>query len=271
MQINPKKINEFRRVVRTYYIKNKRDLPWRRTADPYRIFISEIMLQQTQVPRVLVKYPEFLKAFPNFESLAGSSLLDVLKVWQGMGYNRRAKYLRESAVAILRNFHGKLPHTPEQLDELPGIGRATACSIAAFVFNLPTVFIETNIRRVFIHHFFKDRKEIDDTELMPLVEKALDKKNPREWYWALMDYGSYLVKIVDNPNKKSRHYVRQSAFGPSDRRIRGLILKKLLLKPFSSDELSRLIVEPAERVEKIIDSLVREDFLVKKGKKFNIK
>lgn len=156
------------------------------------------MLQQTQVPRVLKKYEEFLKTFPTFQSLAEAPLRDVLRVWQGMGYNRRGKYLRDAAQIVVTKYQKNFPHEPSLIDELPGIGYATACSIAAFAFNKPTIFIETNIRRVFIHHFFKDRRDIDDKELYSLVEAALDRIHPRDWYYALMDYGSYLAKTIKN-------------------------------------------------------------------------
>ena len=228
------------------------------------------MLQQTQVSRVLVKYQEFLNAFPTFLKLSKSTLREVLGVWQGMGYNRRAKYLLESAKIVVKKYAGRLPQEPEYLDSLPGIGCATASSISAFAFNMPTVFIETNIRRVFIHHFFKDRDDIDDAELMPLITKSLDTKNPREWYWALMDYGSFLAKTVENPNKKSRHYLKQSAFATSDRRIRGIILKQALTGLLTVNILSDSLNESPERIVKIINALVSEGFLVKKKDVYHI-
>ncbi len=270
MKINPSKIRLFKKTVWSYYKKHKRDLPWRHTFNPYHIFISEVMLQQTQVSRVLVKYQEFITAFPSFVSLSRASLSDVLRVWQGMGYNRRGKYLREAAIIVTTTYKGKLPQDTDLIDSLPGIGLATACSIMAFAFNFPTVFIETNIRRVFIHHFFKDEDDIDDKRLLPLVESSLDREDPREWYWALMDYGTYLGKKIVNPNRKSKHYALQSDFKTSDRRIRGIILKNALKRPITIQEVIDITHESKERMSRIIESLVREGFLVKNKGKYGI-
>ena len=150
---DPASLREFRKMVLTYYADHGRDLAWRTTTDPYRILVSEIMLQQTQVERVTVKYPAFIAAFPDFPSLAGAPLSDVLAVWQGMGYNRRAISLQKCARRVVEEYDTSLPQDPEVLETFPGIGRATAASICAFAFNMPVIFIETNIRRVFIHFF----------------------------------------------------------------------------------------------------------------------
>ncbi|NTU46189.1 A/G-specific adenine glycosylase [Candidatus Roizmanbacteria bacterium] len=251
-------VHQFRDTVLTYYRKHKRDLPWRETTDPYRIVVSEVMLQQTQVPRVLSKYPEFLEKFPNFSTLASASLSEVLLVWQGMGYNRRGKYLKQLAEVIVQKYNGELPHNPILVDELPGIGPATAASICAFAFNLPTVFIETNIRRVFIHHLFQDQIDIPDTAIYPLVQQTLDTENPRDWYYALMDYGTYLGKTLENPNKRSRHYTIQSKFEGSDRQIRGAILRLLLKKSQSREEIIEALQKDQERVITILKQMKKE-------------
>jgi A/G-specific adenine glycosylase len=189
------------------------------------------MLQQTQTDRVVEKYQLFIKTFPNFRSLAKSPLSKVLQVWQGMGYNRRAISLHKIAQIVVDKYQGKLPESVEELIELPGIGHYTASAIGAFAFNQPTAFIETNIRRVYIHFFFQKKRKVDDKDILPLVEQTVDKKNPREWYYALMDYGVMLGKQVPNPNRKSAHYAKQSKFEGSNRQIRGLILKILLKQP----------------------------------------
>lgn len=225
---NIQKIEDFKKIIWRYYKENKRDLPWRSTTNPYRIIVSEVMLQQTQVSRVLTKYTEWLKVFPDFESLASASLHEVLSVWSGMGYNRRAKYLREIAKIVVKDYKGKLPSDIDTIDALPGIGYATACSVICFSFNIPTVFIETNIRRVFIHFFFKDQTGIDDKDILDLVSACVDSKDPREWYYALMDYGAMLGRLKNNPNRRSRHYVKQSTFIGSRRQIRGEILRHLV-------------------------------------------
>jgi A/G-specific adenine glycosylase len=203
-------------------------MPWRETVDPYCILVSEIMLQQTQVARVEEKYPQFIRAFPNFKALNNAQLSKVYGVWRGMGYNRRALALKKAAHIIVTDYNGALPQTHEDLCALPGIGKATASSIMAFAFNLPAVFVETNIRTVFIHFFFKKRKQIADEEILPVVEHCLYKINPRVWYWALMDYGTMLKKSGEDKNIRSKHYKKQSKFEGSRRQTRGKILRILL-------------------------------------------
>ncbi|HSW64445.1 MAG TPA: winged helix-turn-helix transcriptional regulator [Dissulfurispiraceae bacterium] len=264
-------IRSFRRTVRAFYQKNRRDMPWRETADPYHIVVSEIMLQQTQVERVHDKYLFFVKALPDFSSLAQAPLQQVLALWQGLGYNRRAIALKKIAGLIISQFDGELPSSVDMLRRLPGIGHATASSIAAFAFNVPTAFIETNIRRVFIHHFFDDRLDVHDSEIMPLVSAALDRRNPREWYYALMDYGSALKKQIPNPNRRSVHYVRQSRFEGSSRQKRGAVLKFLLNHPgCSADDIAdRLGIAPADILH-ILQKLVAENFLAYIRKRYHV-
>ena len=259
----------FVKTVWDYYKKNKRAMPWRDDISPYSIFISEVMLQQTQVSRVLIKYPLFIRAFPDFKSLAKANTSSLLSAWQGMGYNRRALYLRRSAQIIIEKHSGVLPEDPEVLDGLPGIGYATACSIVAFAYNKPVVFIETNIRRVFIHHFFSNKTDIADRDILPLVEKTLDKKNPREWYWALMDYGAYVATQVENPNKKSKQYVKQKKFEGSVREVRGGVLKLLLKKQYTLEELKNIYRD--ERIFTAVTQLEKEGFIILWEKKYRIK
>ncbi len=257
-------IKKLRRTVWNYYKKHKRSMPWRESEDSYCILVSEIMLQQTQVSRVLKKYPQFVSVFPNFFSLAKAPLSKILKLWEGMGYNRRAIALKKISEKIINEYSGILPNDPEVLLTFPGIGKATAGSIVAFAYNLPTVFIETNIRRVFIYHFFGDRKNIRDDELMPFLRSVLSKKNPREWYWALMDYGTHLAEVLkrDNPNKRSAAYHRQSKFEGSNRKVRGAIIRVLNDgKEKTKKEISFLIKEDSVRLEKLLSDLIREGFL----------
>lgn len=249
-----------------------RDFPWRNTTDPYRILVSEVMLQQTQVARVLIKYPAFISQFSNFKELASASTKDVLLAWQGMGYNRRALYLKKIAEIVVKKYKGKLPDDPVILDSFPGIGEATAASIVAFAFNKPVVFIETNIRRVFLHLFFEGRKlKVDDREILPLVKQTLDDKNPREWYWALMDYGAHLGKTVDNPNKKSKHYAVQSRFEGSDRQMRGEILRILLKKPQAEKNIVSILKKKNGRVKNILQNMIKEGLIEYKLQKYSIK
>lgn len=220
-------VRKFQKMILGYYWNHGRNLPWRLTRDPYKILVSEIMLQQTQVQRVLGKYETFIKEFPGFSSLARAPLRLILKEWQGLGYNRRAIALKQIAQKVMGEFQGHLPVSTEVLITFPGIGRATASAIAAFAYCQPVVFIETNIRRVFIHSFFHDRVNIRDDEILPLIAETLDAANPREWYYALMDYGVLLKKETENPNRRSAHYQKQSPFQGSNRQMRGAILKEL--------------------------------------------
>lgn len=256
----------FQEVVWDHYRREGRhDLPWRRTKDPYRILLSEMMLQQTQVSRVLEKYPEFLKAFPTLEDLAHAPAADVVRAWQGMGYNRRALALHRAAREIVLRLRGRVPRDPKTLEDLPGIGPYTARAVCIFAFNRPEVCIETNIRRVYIHHFFPQARNISDKKLLPLIEATLGRKDPRTWYWALMDYGTVLARRIPNPNRKSRHYARQGAFEGSLRQVRGAILQVLCADgAVTTAALARTL--PREKVKEGISALKREGFLKKEGR-----
>ena len=270
-RLSSQQIVSFQRLIYGYYDKHRRDLPWRNTDNPYHILVSEIMLQQTQVERVIEKYDLFITRFPDVVSLAKATLKEVLEVWQGLGYNRRAISLVKLADIIVSKHKGELPADEEDLVNLPGIGRATAGCLLAFAFRIPSVFIETNIRRVFIHHFFQDREGIHDKEIIPLVDATLDRSNPRDWYYALMDYGSYLKKAIENPNKKSAHYTRQAPFEGSDRKIRGAVLKSLVEKTSMTEEdVVAAINTEKSRTKRILSALVKEGFIKKTGEIYRI-
>ncbi len=246
-------------------------MPWRETADPYHIVVSEIMLQQTQVERVHEKYRFFVQALPEFGSLARAPLQQVLALWQGLGYNRRAIALKRTAELVVTHHGGVLPASVDMLQALPGIGHATARSIAAFAFNMPVAFIETNIRRVFIHHFFGDRQEVHDAEILPLVMAALDRKSPREWYYALMDYGVALKRRVLNPNRKSAHYERQSKFEGSMRQKRGAVLRLILNYPgCAAGDIAARLALPRADILPILRHLAGEGFLRRIGNRYRI-
>lgn len=263
---HPPGIEKFQKVVLGYYRDHGRDLVWRKTTDPYRILVSEIMLQQTQVERVSVKFPAFITGFPDFGSLADAPLPEVLLAWQGMGYNRRALSLQKCARRVVEEYGGALPPDPEVLATFPGIGRATAASICAFAFNMPVVFIETNIRRVFIHYFFDDSETVDDSEILPWVKKTLYRKDPRTWYNALMDLGTDLKTTVRNPNRRSRHYTKQATFEGSDRKIRGGIIRVLLAeKRLTQKAIVQQLTEAEDRVIRILKDLEDEGFIVRSG------
>ena len=269
--LSAEQIREFRENVYDYYRNHGRDLPWRKTSNPYRILVSEIMLQQTQVDRVLEKYGQFIHAFPAIESVARAPLRGILKVWQGLGYNRRALALKKAAEMVVARYDGKIPASIDSLQALPGIGSTTAHAICAFAFNQPTVFIETNIRTVFIHHFFRNRHNIRDRELLPFVAQTLDAENPRIWYHALMDYGAGLKKKHANPSRSSAHYQKQSPFEGSNRQIRGVILQALVEKPrVYEGELAKAIPFRAEAVKQNLKQLEREGLVARRGKYVSI-
>lgn len=271
MELTQKQIKIFQHKIHSYYKKHKRDLPWRRSISAYRTVVSEIMLQQTQVPRVMTKFPEFIKKFPNFTSLAKAPLRDVLTVWQGMGYNRRAKYLKAIAEIVTEQYNGRLPRMPDELLKLPGIGPNTAASITAFAYDKPVVFIETNIRSVYIHEFFPNKDNVDDKHLLPLIEQTLDHEHPRDWYNALMDYGTKLKAENKNPSRKSKHYTKQSTFAGSDRQIRGMILRLLTEhEKLSQQKLLSEIDKEKKRVKKIIDQLIDERLIEKVKQSYKI-
>ncbi len=262
-------VRRFRKKIYSYYRANGRDLPWRKTKNPYRILLSEIMLQQTQAERVIEKYRAFLAAFPDFSKLAGAPLREVLVLWQGLGYNRRALALKSLAQKIMNERGGRLPSDPEELLALPGVGRYTAGAVAAFAFNKPVVFLDTNIRRVFIHEFFRKGKDVDDRNIIPLIEQTMDAENPKKWYNALMDYGAMLTKGCGNPNRRSAHYTRQGPFENSNRQVRGKILKVLVKdSPLSAAQIVKLTGMDKERVRKNLVQLEKEGFIQKNGRTF---
>jgi A/G-specific adenine glycosylase len=264
-------VQRFRHHIYGFFHEQGRHLPWRDTADPYHILVSEIMLQQTQVERVALKYGPFIQAFPDLAALARAPLRDILAQWQGLGYNRRALSLQRLARRVVAEFGGRLPDSVAALRTLPGIGPATAGALAAFAFNQPAVFIETNIRRVFLHSFFTGKHGVADREILPLVARTLDRKRPRPWYYALMDYGAMLKRAAPNPNRRSAHHQRQAPFAGSDRQIRGLILKALVNSPaLSAGELVQAVGASPDRTTGLIQALINEGFLEPRGARFRL-
>lgn len=254
-------ITAFRAAVRAHAMRLGRELPWRQTADPWLILLSEVMLQQTQVERVREKYTAFAARFPTPAAMAVAPQVEVLTLWKGLGYNRRALYLKRAAEVIVAEHGGSVPDDIDALADLPGIGRNTAAAILAYAFNRPVVFIETNIRAAFIHHFFPGRESVHDRELLPLVEEVLDRGNPRAWYNALMDYGADLKRRAANPARRSAHHVKQSKFEGSDRQLRGRILEALLTGPLKQTDLVARLGGDGERCYRLIADLEREGFI----------
>lgn len=265
-----KKEREFIATVNAFYRRHKRrKLPWRHTKNPYHILVSEIMLQQTQVDRVLPKYELFLRTFPTLDVLHASPLSAVLRTWQGLGYNRRAKMLHECAKTIVNNYGGLTPGTYEELTALPGVGHYTAGAVMAFAYNTAIPIIETNIRSVYLHHFFAYDMEVTDADILPLVERTLDRKNPRAWYYALMDYGAYIKKMYGNPNTRSKHHTKQATFKGSDRHIRGTLIRILGRDSMTRTAVLLALKEfPDIRVDAQLHKLVKEGLIVYKGRQY---
>ncbi|MEG0096621.1 MAG: adenine glycosylase [Raoultibacter sp.] len=259
------------RVWQQGVLFGRNDLPWRQTDDAYAILVSEVMLQQTQVARVLTHWKSFLALFPTLDALAASDTATVLEAWQGLGYNRRALALKHTAEICSARHEGALPQTLEGLLALPGIGQATAAGVLSFAYNEPSVYIETNVRTVFIHDLFPDQTAVSDKMLYPLVEATCSADNPRGWYYALLDYGAHLKQIVVNPSRKSAHYARQSTFIGSRRQKRAEALRQVLACPGIDDAQLFQALNEAERhagrdtineetYQSIVGDLVKEGF-----------
>ncbi len=264
-------MERFCREIYRRYRENPRPMPWRQTRDPYRILVSEIMLQQTQVSRVLVKYEQFLTAFPTIAALAAAPLPELLEVWSGLGYNRRALALKRCADQVMTDCGGHLPNSIEELESLPGIGPYTARAVGAFAFGIATPLIETNVRSVFIHFFFQGCETVTDRQIMPLVSATLDRHNPREWYYALMDYGAFLKQQYPNPSRRSRHHVQQSRFEGSNRQLRSHILQSVLAHPgITVPQLLELLACDRTALKKNLIAMSKEGFLGRSGDGFQV-
>lgn len=225
------------------------------------------MLQQTQVERVMPFYKNFLKKFPTVKVLAEAPLSEVLKAWQGLGYNRRAKMLHQTAKEIVGKHKGKFPKNAEELESLPGVGPYTARAVAAFAYNQDVIFIETNIRTVITHHFFPKKKVVSDTEIVKKLEEVFPRGKSREWYSALMDYGAFLKRSGVQINKKSKHYTKQSEFRGSLREARGAILRQLAADPTSAIDLTNLLgTKRLKQTSTALAALVAEKLVEKKGR-----
>jgi A/G-specific adenine glycosylase len=229
------------------------------------------MLQQTQVARVAVKFPEFIKKFGGWSKLAAASRGEVLIAWQGLGYNRRAKALHDLAKEVVSRYGGAIPSDTAQLLALPGVGTYTAAAIRAFAFNLPEVVIETNIRAVFLQEFFQPKQIVRDVEILPLIIVSLSRRNPREWYYALMDYGSALKRRQPQLGRQSAHYVKQSPFRGSRREIRGKILKLLAnAGPQTGQQIHGALGATATPTATILLELLNEGLIRRSGGRYKL-
>lgn len=261
----------FMERVWDHYHAYGRDLPWRRSRDPYAVLVSEVMLQQTQVARVVPKYEAFLAAFPTVEVLASAPLDRLLRVWSGLGYNRRAINLKRAAEMIVAEHGGRVPDTLEGLTALPGIGHATAAQVLAFAFDVGVPFIETNIRSVYLHEFFGDATDVPDSAILPIVEATMPAGGAREWFWALLDYGTHLKATLPNPSRRSAHHTRQGRFEGSNRQLRGRLLAALAAQAGpTADALAGTVRFELERVEAALAALQSEGFVVSEDGRWRI-
>ena len=192
MKIKTKQIKEFQLAIFSWWKLHKRDLPWRHTRDPYKILVSEVMLQQTQVSRVLPKYIEFIKQFPAVNELAQSSGAEVLRIWKGMGYNRRALYLQKAAQEIVHSYKGIFPKRESLLTKLPGVGTYTARAILVFAYKQDVAMVDTNIRQIITHFFFEDISQ-KPSVIQEVADKLVPPGKSWEWHQALMDYGALVM------------------------------------------------------------------------------
>lgn len=260
---------EFQTLLQEQGRLRYRDMPWRADTRDYYVVVSELMLQQTQVDRVVPKFLAFTQRFPDWQTLAQSSLADVLGMWQGLGYNRRAKYLHQTAQMVTGEYKGHLPRSVDNLVKLPGIGHHTAGAIAVYAYSQPEIFIETNIRTVYFHHFFEPHEPVDDKQILPLLQQTIDRDNPRAFYWALMDYGVYLKSQGLGNINQSRHYKKQSKLDGSLRQTRGQIIKALAQSSLSAKELERA-VDFDERFDLALSDLLREGLVEYKNNSFSL-
>jgi A/G-specific adenine glycosylase len=258
------KSNEFQNLVWQKGKELYRTMPWREDTRPYYVLVSELMLQQTQVDRVIPKFTAFIAAFPSEAVLAKASLAEVLGLWSGLGYNRRAKFLHLAAKMICEEYDGVFPDSKEQLLRLPGVGTNTAGAILAYAFNTPAIFIETNVRTVYFQHFFLDGRIVDDKELASLLEQTLDHEHPREFYWALMDYGASLKRSGAARLKQSKHYKKQSPLKGSVREVRGEIIRLLASKDYQLEEIEKRF-EGDQRLQPALRGLIDDGLVQQTG------
>ncbi len=263
---------KFRTLVWKYWKEHGRhDLPWRKTTDPYKILVSEVMLQQTQVERVIPYYERFFKKFPTAKKLSEAPLAEVLRDWQGLGYNRRAKMLHKAAKAVMREYSGKFPASVTELEKLPGIGPYTAGAVAAFAYNLEGIFIETNIRTAITHHFFLGKKIVHDSEVLAVLAEVFPKGRAREWYAALMDYGAFLKRSGVRINSQARGYTRQSPFKGSDREARGALLRALAQGSCTRTKLLNVLgTERKTQLETQLTALLKEELVIREGIRYTL-
>ncbi len=251
--LTAREIQKFQRYIFAWWKTHKRDLPWRHTHDPYKILVSEVMLQQTQVSRVLPKYEEFLTAFPTVYALAKTSPAEVLKVWKGMGYNRRALYLHKAAQIICVTYKGCFPKDYELLTKLPGLGIYTARALLVFAYKENVAMVDTNIRQIITHFFFDDIAQ-KASIIADVADQLLPKGKSWEWHQALMDYGA----IALNVSRITSHVSQKKSipFRESNRFYRGRIMDRLREGDISQRDLLKEFTGTYGKSEDFIASIL---------------
>lgn len=262
MVLSPSKIRTFQKTIFDWWQDNRRDLPWRKTHDLYKILVSEVMLQQTQVSRVLPRYLDFLARFPDVSTLAASTPAQVLRAWKGMGYNRRALYLRSSAQAIVENYSGIFPDSETELVKLPGVGAYTACALLVFAYKQDVAMVDTNIRQIITHYFFDDKPQ-KPFEIQQVADKLVPKGKSWEWHQALMDFGALELKVPQVSRRK------QKPFRGSNRFYRGRIMDLLRERAIAEDQLIASMCKEYGTtkvyINTIIDGLIADGLATKKN------
>jgi A/G-specific adenine glycosylase len=249
-------INRFQERVLNWYEENSRDLPWRQNPSPYAVLVSEVMLQQTQVSRVVPKFHQFMEAFPTIKDLAEADQKHLLQVWSGLGYNRRALWLQEAARQIVQL--GEFPDTADALRKLKGIGPYTSRSILIFAFNADVAAVDTNIRRVMIASGFAD-EEMTDCELQDIADALLVRGRSRDWHNALMDYGS-MVQTSHTTGIAPRS--SQPKFCGSTRQVRGAVVRLLTgCESLTLADIESEIGCERDLLKSVLDKLASEGFI----------
>jgi A/G-specific adenine glycosylase len=253
-------IHAFQATIFDWWKTHRRDLPWRNTNDPYKILVSEIMLQQTQVSRGLPKYLEFIETFPTVTDLAHASPSKVLKLWKGMGYNRRALYLQESAKKILTDFAGKFPQTEEELLSLPGLGIYTARAVLVFAYRQDMAMVDTNIRQIITHFFFHDEKQSEKV-IQEVADKLVPKGKSWDWHQALMDYGAIAMINAKLQMLHKRRKLKKInpvvPFKETNRYFRGRIMDLLREKEYEEKELIGILCSTYGKDEQFYIGLLK--------------
>lgn len=264
-EISKAAVQAFRDRVLGFYDQHGRELPWRTTEDRYRVLVSEVMLQQTQVSRVVPKYEDWIDRWPTPADLAAADFEDVLGLWKGLGYNNRPKRLQRSAQIVVEEHDGKVPGTLEELKELPGVGPYTARAVLIFADNADIVTVDTNIRRVLIDAFDLD-EDVSDDRLYEIAERVHPDGDSRRWHNALMDYGA-MEKTSAATGISSRG--SQSSFEGSDRYYRGQVLDLLLDGPMTQEALEADL-DREDGLDEILEALAADDMVEADGDRYRL-